>query len=79
MNDKPIPPLREQLRALRDEGFHRFHMPGHKGRLPAFPELSGLAALDFTELDACGVPQGECLCLSSAHERAARYFATSRA
>jgi len=74
MNDKPIPPLREQLRALRDEGFHRFHMPGHKGRLPAFPELSGLAALDFTELDACGVPQGECLCLSSAHERAARYF-----
>ena len=47
-------PIDDMLRAA--QGRTRFHMPGHKGRIPAIP-----AALDMTELaetDDLYAPQG---------------------
>ncbi len=47
-------PLYDALRALAGKNTLRLHMPGHKGNpLPA-PELSGISAIDFTELPGTG-------------------------
>lgn len=47
-------PLYERLSALAEKAALRMHMPGHKGKLSAAPELAGAAALDFTELADTG-------------------------
>ncbi len=45
-------PLISALRDYASRDTARFHMPGHKGRMP--PPFSELARLDFTELDGTG-------------------------
>ncbi|MCL2030253.1 MAG: amino acid decarboxylase [Oscillospiraceae bacterium] len=53
---EPSPPergtLTAALEALSGEGYHRFHLPGHKGVLP--PPLDGAARIDMTELSRTG-------------------------
>lgn len=47
-------PLYDALRRYAAQNPLRFHMPGHKGKPLLVPELSGLSALDVTELPTTG-------------------------
>jgi arginine/lysine/ornithine decarboxylase len=47
-------PLYSALLRLAEQKSLRMHMPGHKGKCPAFLDGADLFALDMTELDATG-------------------------
>ncbi|MGI5934655.1 MAG: aminotransferase class I/II-fold pyridoxal phosphate-dependent enzyme [Lawsonibacter sp.] len=47
-------PLYDAIRAFSAQDPIRLHIPGHKGKPLPIPELTGVAALDFTELGPTG-------------------------
>ncbi len=67
-------PLYDHLRALAAQGGHRFHMPGHKGRVPD-SLFCDVASIDYTELDSTGnLYATEPGIIQAAEREAARYF-----
>lgn len=47
-------PLYNVLKKRADEGYARFHMPGHKGKAILGEDFRGACAIDFTELYGTG-------------------------
>ena len=71
-------PLLEALTALSARsGVSRFHMPGHKGRVPA-AQLSGASSIDYTELPCTGNLYEGNGPIAHAEELVARWYGMDR-